>query len=119
MTTSDIQSLVTNRQPFLLLKTYDKSPLTGDKTRYEVIPLSRLESFTTAKIAGANAITHLGRYGADEISMADFNRWTGCGELVCKRRCRDGEIFDYMGCLEKYRAFSIRWIRENIGLLTK
>jgi len=119
MTTHDIQSLVTNRQPFLMLKTYDKSPLTGDKTRYEIIPLWRLESFTTAKIAGENAIGHLERYGADEISMADYMKWTDSGEMVCKRRCRDGEIHDFLGCLDKYHSFSTKWIRENITSLTR
>jgi len=119
MTTTDIDSLIENRQPFLVLKTYDQSVLTGVRTRYEIIPLSRLESFTASKIAGANAITHLERYGADEISLSDFNRVTESMMLTCKRRCKDGEIWDFLGCLALYREFSIKWIRENINILTK
>lgn len=118
MTTTDIDSLIENRQPFLVLKTYDQSVLTGVRTRHEIIPLSRLQSFTTAKIAGTNAINHLERYGSDEISLSDFNRVTESMMLTCKRKCRDGEIWEFCGCLKLYKDFSDKWIRENIGTLT-
>lgn len=106
-TITEISRLITAKSPFILLMTYDFYP--EKMARYEIITLSRLESFASQGVVGSAVINHLDKCAPDEVSLVDFGRAVATGQLVRKRADKNGEIWDYCGCLKKYHEFVCRY----------